>query len=393
MAERLSEMRRRISAFAHLNVFICETEEAGDGTVVAVKDVIDVRGTPTTAGSVVLGESPAPADALVISRLRKAGCIVIGKTNLHEWAAGPTSANPHYGPVRNPHDPSRVAGGSSGGSAVAVALGMCDWALGTDTGGSIRIPASLTGVVGFKPTFDLVPTDGLVPLAQSLDTIGPLAASVGEALSALEAMSGAHLIGKGRPPDWDRLRVGFPSGWISDLDEATESVWCQLSEGLPEIAFPARDRFARAILPIMQGEAAANHRQWLEKHRDQYGTDVLAFIEGGLSITLADYEAAKREAERLREECELAMLDWDAIVLPTTACVAPRLDDIDVREPLTRFTRPFNLTGNPAVSIPVPGTANLPVGIQLVGHRGDDAALGRVALALERRLREMHLPR
>ena len=393
MSERLLEMRRRINASAHLNVFICETQETGDGIVVAVKDVIDVRGTPTTAGSVVLGKLPAPADALAIARLRRAGCIVIGKTNLHEWAAGPTSANRHYGAVRNPHDPSRVAGGSSGGSAVAVALGMCDWAVGTDTGGSIRIPASLTGVVGFKPTFDLVPTEGLVPLAQSLDTIGPLASSVGEALSALEAMSGAHLVGKGGPPEWDSLRVGVPSGWVSDLDEPTESVWCELSEGLPRIVFPARDRFARAILPIMQGEAASNHRQWLETYRDQYGSDVLAFIEGGLSVTLTEYEAARHEAELLREECELAMLDWDAIMLPTTARVAPRLEDNDVREPLTRFTRPFNLTGHPAVSIPVPGTANLPVGIQLVGNLGGDAALGRVALALERWLSETHPPR
>lgn len=387
MTERLERMRARIQEYAGLNAFITETDESGEGMIVAVKDLIDVAGTPTTAGSVVFERVAARADAAVIASIRRAGCIVIGKTNMHEWAAGPTSANRHFGDVRNPHDPERVAGGSSGGSAVAVALEMCDWAIGSDTGGSIRIPASLCGVVGLKPTFGTVDMRGTVPLSQSLDTLGPLAPNVSIALLALEMMTGQRFAHAGEAPRWSRLRIAVPSGWVEDLDAETEAAWHDMSRGLPEIELPERARFATAILPIMQGEAAANHRDRLAQHREVYGSDVLSFIEGGLGVTAADYIEARHEAATLREECELAMLDWDALLLPVTARVAPRLTDTGVREPLTRFTRPFNLTGHPAFSIPLPGSQPLPVGMQLVGHIGQDAALGRVALALEHHLR------
>jgi aspartyl-tRNA(Asn)/glutamyl-tRNA(Gln) amidotransferase subunit A len=387
MTSRLERMRARIREYAGLNAFITETDESGDGMVVAVKDLIDVAGTPTTAGSVVFEKVAARADAAVVTSIRRAGCIVIGKTNMHEWAAGPTSANRHFGDVLNPHDPDRFAGGSSGGSAVAVALEMCDWAIGSDTGGSIRIPASLCGVVGLKPTFGTVDMRGTVPLSQSLDTLGPLAPTVSIALLALEMMTERRFAHSGDAPRWNQLRVAVPSGWVDDLDAQTDAAWRDISHGLPEIEFPERERFATAILPIMQGEAAANHRDRLTQHRDVYGSDVLSFIERGLGMTAADYIRAQREAARLREECELAMLDWDALLLPVTARVAPRLVDKDVREPLTRFTRPFNLTGHPAFSIPLPGSQPLPVGVQLVGHIRQDAELGRAALALEQHLR------
>ena len=386
MTTRLDKMRARIREHAALRAFICETAETGDGTVIAVKDLIDVRGTPTTAGSTILDPAPARADAPVIALLRSAGCLVIGKTNLHEWALGPTSANRHFGSVRNPADPSRFAGGSSGGSAVAVAMRMCDWAVGTDTGGSIRIPAGLCGVVGFKPTFGSIDTRGMVPASQSLDTIGPLAASVEAALRAQEMLTGQHQ-DYSEPPAWKELRVAIPRGWVSELDDATAAAWARVSKGIPEIEFPSRDAFASVILPIMQGEASANHQLRLARHRDTYGTDVLAFIEAGLSVTAVSYLEAKRAQLRLTDEFEVAMLDVDAILLPTTARVAPGLDEGDsVREPLTRFTRPTNLTGHPAFSVPLPDASPLPIGIQVVGHRGGDRALGRVALALERHL-------
>jgi len=379
-------MRARIHEHAALNAFICETEETGDGTVVAVKDLIDVRGTPTTAGSTVLDLTPARADAPLIGQLRSAGCLVIGKTNLHEWALGPTGANRHFGPVRNPSDPSRFAGGSSGGSAVAVALQMCDWAVGTDTGGSIRIPAGLCGVVGFKPTFGAIDTRGVFPASQSLDTVGPLAPSVAAALRAHEMLTGQRQ-DYSKPPAWKDLRIGIPRGWVTGLDDATAAAWAVVSDSLPEIGFPARELFASAILPIMQGEACANHRKRLTHHRESYGADVLAFIEAGLDVTAAAYLEAKREQSRLSDDFELAMLDYDAILLPTTARVAPKLDEGDnAREALTRFTRPSNLTGHPVFSVPLPSAHPLPVGIQVVGHHGDDRALGRVALALERHL-------
>jgi Asp-tRNA(Asn)/Glu-tRNA(Gln) amidotransferase A subunit family amidase len=216
VSTRLEAMRERIRQHAELNAFICETTETGEGPVVAVKDLLDVRGTPTTAGSIVLDPAPALADAAVITRIRAAGCVVIGKTNLHEWALGPTSANRHFGAVRHPRDALRVAGGSSGGSAVAVALGMCDWAIGTDTGGSIRIPAGLCGVVGFKPTFGSIDTRGMVAASQSLDTIGPLAQSVASTLRAYEIMSGEQQ-DYSEPPAWEHLRIGIPRAWVSGL--------------------------------------------------------------------------------------------------------------------------------------------------------------------------------
>src|SRR5579875_1470515 len=186
----LEEAHRRIRELAHLNAFISLTDEDGDGPVVGVKDLVDVRGTVTTGGGTILPRTPAHEDAPVIRQIRRYGCVVVGKTNLHEWAFGSSSKNPHYGDVRNPYDPDRVSGGSSGGSAVAVATGMCDWAIGSDTGGSIRIPASLCGVVGLKPTFGMVSVENTIPLSQSLDTLGPLAPNVAAAARALEMMSG-----------------------------------------------------------------------------------------------------------------------------------------------------------------------------------------------------------
>src|SRR5579859_3020784 len=185
----LDEARRRIQERSDLNAFISVSAEKGQGIMVAVKDLVDVEGMVTTAGGVILPATPALQDAPVIRRIREEGCVVVGKTNLHEFAFGVTSANPHYGTVRNPHDRSRVAGGSSGGSAVAVAAGMCDWAVGSDTGGSIRIPASLCGTAGFKPALGSIETAGVIPLSWSLDTLGPLAPDIAAAARAYSMMS------------------------------------------------------------------------------------------------------------------------------------------------------------------------------------------------------------
>ncbi len=186
----LGEARKRIEEQADLHAFISISSEDGVGTVVAVKDLVDVAGMVTTAGSIILPNEPAEHDAPAVSRIRREGCVIVGKTNLHEFAFGVTSNNPHYGAVRNPHDPTRVAGGSSGGSAVAVAAGMCDWAIGSDTGGSIRVPASLCGVVGFKPVLGTIDIAGVIPLAWSLDTLGPMAPDVKTVARAFSMMSG-----------------------------------------------------------------------------------------------------------------------------------------------------------------------------------------------------------
>jgi len=374
----LQEARRRIEEQADLHAFISISAEEGAGTVVAVKDLVDVAGMVTTAGAVILPNKPAQYDAPVVQSIRKEGCVIVGKTNLHEFAYGVTSVNPHYGAVRNPHDPSRVAGGSSGGSAVAVAAGMCDWAIGTDTGGSIRVPASLCGVVGFKPALGTIDTSGVIPLSWSLDTLGPMARDVEAVTRAFRMMSGEAVSTEqlGRP------RIAVPAGWIAGLDEPTENAWRLVSQGLPEIEFVDRDLLFGTGLTILLVEAATYHRRWANEFPEKYGSDVLGHIRRGLGILAVDFEEALRARPVLQQAAMHAMEGIDALLLPATAIVAPPVDaGNEVREPLARFTRPFNTTGQPVVTIPAP-VRGLPVGMQVVGRTNADAL--RAALWLER---------
>jgi len=364
----LEGARSRIRERSELNAFISVSHEQGSGDVVAVKDLVDVAGMVTTAGGVILPDKPAAADAPVIARLRSAGCVVVGKANLHEFAYGVTSLNPHYGNVLNPHDPSRVAGGSSGGSAVAVATGMCDWAIGSDTGGSIRIPGSLCGVAGFKPAFGSIDIGGVIPLSRSLDTLGPMATTIMETARAYTLMSGegVSLDGLTRP------RLAVPAGWISGLDEPTARAWTAVSEGVPEIAFIAREPLFQVGLTILLYEAAEFHRAWATESPEKYGADVLRLIRRGFEISRADYEEALDRRERLEAAAHHAMDGIDAMILPATAIVAPPVETADeVREPLSRFTRPFNTTHQPVAVLPAP-VKGLPVGIQVVGRRNGE---------------------
>jgi aspartyl-tRNA(Asn)/glutamyl-tRNA(Gln) amidotransferase subunit A len=378
----LTDARRKIEEGRDLNAFISLTSESGDGPVVAVKDLVDVRGTVTTAGGVLLPDEPAEADAPLIGEIRRYGCVVVGKTNLHEWAFGITNNNPHYGPARNPRDPARIPGGSSGGSAVAVVAGMCDWAVGSDTGGSIRIPAGLCGCVGFKPTLGMISTEGVFPLSRSLDTVGSLAPDVRSAARAVEMMSGLTGIVPGGLRDGYRLAV--PQGWFDDLDEETRSAWTRVIEGLEEIAFPGVAELGKPGIAILDAEAAQLHRERVEEHPDKFGAGVLANLRRGLEVKATDYLQALEDRERLSDEVEEAMAGVDAILVPATPRVAPPIDDSDgVRPLLTRFTRPFNVTGQPIVTVPAPVGQALPVGIQVVGHYGDDALVAEIAAWLE----------
>ena len=364
----LEGARSRIRERSELNAFISVSHEQGSGDVVAVKDLVDVAGMVTTAGGVILPDKPAAADAPVIARLRSASCVVVGKANLHEFAYGVTSLNPHYGNVLNPHDPSRVAGGSSGGSAVAVATGMCDWAIGSDTGGSIRIPGSLCGVAGFKPAFGSIDIGGVIPLSRSLDTLGPMATTILETARAYTLMSGEEvsLDGLTRP------RLAVPAGWISGLDEPTARAWTAVSEGVPEIAFIDREPLFQVGLTILLYEAAEFHRAWATESPEKYGADVLRLIRRGFEISRADYEEALDRRERLEAAAHHAMDGIDAMILPATAIVAPPVETADeVREPLSRFTRPFNTTHQPVAVLPAP-VKGLPVGIQVVGRRNGE---------------------
>jgi len=377
----LGEARRRIRDHANLHAFISLSAETGSGAVVAVKDLVDVAGMITTAGGIILPETPAGDDAAVIKRIRSHGCVVVGKANLHEFAYGVTSVNPHYGSVLNPHDTSRVAGGSSGGSAVAVATAMCDWAIGSDTGGSIRIPSSLCGVVGFKPALGSIDTTGVIPLAHSLDTLGPMARDVATAAAAYSMMSGESLaLEPARSP-----RLGVPAGWVAGLDDETQRSWDLVSAGVPEVDFPGREELYNIGLTILLVEAAEYHRQWATRFPEKYGADVLGHIRRGLEMPPLNAEYF-RAWTRMRENAQRAMDGIDALILPATAIVAPLVDaGTEVREPLTRFTRPFNATGQPVVSLPAP-VSGLPVGIQVVG-RTNSVAMS-VAAWLEREWRD-----
>jgi Asp-tRNA(Asn)/Glu-tRNA(Gln) amidotransferase A subunit family amidase len=361
-----------------LNAFISVTEERGDGDRVAVKDLVDVRGMVTTAGGIILPAVPATEDAAVVKRLRAAGCVIVGKANLHEFAYGVTNVNPHYGNALNPHDPGRVAGGSSGGSAVAVATGLCDWAIGSDTGGSIRIPSSLCGVAGFKPEFGSIDIHGVIPLSPSLDTLGPLAPEVATLARAYTVMSGEPI----PLDDLPAPRLGAPRGWVNDLDEQTAAAWAGVSGGWPEVDFVEREPLYDAGLTILLYEAAQFHRQWADESPEKYGADVLRLIRRGFEVSASDYELAVAERRGLAELARAAMSDVDALVLPATAVVAPPVaHGPEVREQLSRFTRPFNTTHQPVAVVPAP-VRGLPVGIQVVGKTNAGAL--RAAAWLER---------
>jgi len=378
------QARARARELAHLNAFISLTEEQGDGPAVAVKDLVDVRGTVTTAGGVILPPVPAVRDAPVIARMRTHGAVVMGKASLHEFAYGATSNNPHYGPVRNPHDPERVAGGSSGGSAVAVAMGMCDWALGSDTGGSIRIPAAFCGVVGFKPTLGTVDTEGVIPLSRTQDTLGPLAPDVATAAHALEAMSELTDLVPARPRTRAELKLGVPRGWAGQLalDETTAQAWGRVGKGIPEVDFPDRERMHEAGIAILLLEAYAYHQRWFEEVPEKYGEDVRALLEQGSRVPRQRYVEALLEMSRLRAEADAALAGLDAILLPVSPYVAPLIGQVLERGTLLGFTRPFNVSGQPVIALPAP-TTGLPVGIQVIGRSGTERDLVDVALALE----------
>ena len=360
-----------------LNAFISRADEPGSGERVAVKDLVDVKGMVTTAGGIILPKIPAEEDAPVVRRLRAAGCVFVGKTNLHEFAYGVTNINPHYGNALNPHDPTRVAGGSSGGSAVAVATGQCDWAIGSDTGGSIRIPGSLCGVAGFKPAFGSIDIGRVIPLSPSLDTLGPMAADVATLAHAYSLMSGEEI-----PLDsLSRPRLGIPRGWVSDLDEPTKAAWDSVSAGIGEIDFGEREPLHEVGLTILLYEAAAYHRRWATETPEKYGADVLRLIRLGFDVSEVDYRRALAARVELAAAALRKMDAIDALILPATAIVAPGVDSgPEVREPLSRFTRPFNATHQPVVVVPAP-VDGLPVGIQVVGRTNAGAL--RAAVWLE----------
>lgn len=377
--------RQRADDLAHYGGFISLSEDPGSGSapLVAIKDNVDVAGMVTTAGGRHLPTTPVEADAPIVAAVKSAGGHIVGKANMHEYAFGVTNDNPHYGFARNPWDPQRVPGGSSGGSAVVVALKLCDWAVGTDTGGSVRIPAGLCGVVGMKPTTGSLSIERIFPLAESLDVPGPMARDVRTAAVGLEMLSGGGSFDPGEPHDW-RPSLAVPAGWEEGLDEATELVWHEVTRGIPRIDFPALKELEDAFQPVLFAEATSYHLDWLRERPELYGDDVRKTLELGLKVSGAGYLWALRQRQCLRDAVEAAIGSYDAVLVPNTAIVATLIGEPHVREKLLRFTRPFSLSEHPVVTVPGP-SSGLPVGIQVVGHHGEDAALLKVAAALEAR--------
>ena len=370
------------------------------GQPISVKDLIDIKGSATTAASRVRARHVAREDAEVITRLRNAGAVIIGKTNMHEFALGTTSDESAYGAVRNPHDRNHSPGGSSGGSAAAVAAGMGWASIGTDTGGSIRIPAAACGVVGLKPTFGEVPMTGIVPLSVSLDHVGPLARTVADVWAVFSALAGVA-----PPPDAPlpagRLRLGALGGFfLEKLDTDVRHRFVESIDrlktagvGVTEVRLGRVPDIAATYLNVALPEAYAQHARALAEVPDEFTESVRTRLLMGRDISRDDYVEAQAQRSRLRAAVDAALSQCDALVLPTLPIPAPEIGAstvaIDSAEeplrPLTlRLTQLFNLTGHPAISLPCGNTgAGLPCGLQLVGKRQYTVELLKAALSCE----------
>lgn len=373
------------------------------GIPISLKDLIDQQGVRTSAASLVRRDHVAAADAVVTQRLREAGAVFVGKTNLHEFAFGTTSEDSGFGLIRNPHDPLRSPGGSSGGSAVAVATGMSLGTVGTDTGGSIRIPAAACGIVGLKPEWGQISASGVVPLSRQLDHVGPLAASVADAWLLYNAMLPAseQISDTLEGPPLKGLKLGRLSGYLFDrLDADVERGVLGTIERLQQrgatvvdVALPHAEDMAAIYLHLVFGDAAEYHARTLQSRPQDYTTPVRLRLELARYVLAEDYIRALRGKAVIAREVDRALDGVDALVLPSLSIPAPPIGAATmpvkggsdaVRTLMLRCTQPFNLSGHPAISIPCGRTRHdLPIGLQLVGHKGRTPALVQAALATE----------
>ena len=371
------------------------------GIPVAHKDLIATKGLRTTAGSRILGDWVPARDAPVVRALADAGAVSLGKTNTHEFAFGTTNDNPHYGATGNPWAPGLTTGGSSGGSAAAVAAGIVPLATGTDTAGSIRIPAALCGGVGLKPTYGLVPTRGIVPLGTTFDTAGPLGATVDDVAIGLEALAGIRLEIELRT-SLRGVRIGVPEHYVFDKVEpeveAAVRAALRVLEGLGAelriVAIPALDECFDIGVAIVRPEALAFHSRWFPARANDYGPDVAKSLEMAQHISGAEYIAALQKRRRFSRTVRGVLRDVDLLAGPTVPLLAfenrvafePVAPGGDLpRYALTRFTYPFNLSRLPAISVPCGlSTGGLPIGLQLAAGAYEEAFLLTVAMAYEK---------
>ena len=377
------------------------------GIPIALKDLYETRGVTTTAGSRFFADYIPETDGMVVRRLKSAGSVILGKLNMHEIALGITNDNPHFGPCHNPWDLERSPGGSSGGSAAALSARLCLGSMGSDTGGSIRIPAALCGVVGLKPTYGRVSLRGVIPLSWNLDHAGPMARSVRDVAILLQAVAGYD------PGDASSVNVptedyltGLDSGakgWrvalardeffqradveVLNAVETAAKVFSDLGASVESVDVPDGHKAALANGLMTTSDAAAFHQERLENQPQDFGADILQRLQMGAAYTSTEYILARQTQTLLRRKFELLFENYDLLLTPTTPVPAPPLTGPDALEQariLTRFTSPFNLTGLPALSLPCGLTrAGLPIGLQLIGPSWQERRILQAGFAYE----------
>ncbi|MGD8402281.1 MAG: amidase [Anaerolineales bacterium] len=378
------------------------------GIPIAVKDLYETAGILTTAGSLFFKDYIPEEDAIAVRKLKAAGADIVGKTSTHEIALGVTNINPHYGTTHNPWNIAHITGGSSGGSAAAVAAGMCMAALGSDTGGSIRIPASLCGVVGLKPTYGRVSLRGVFPLSWNLDHVGPLTRSVKDAALLLQVLAGydeEDPASENVPVDnySNEIEAGI-KGWrialaVGDFVEVSDTevmsavrvaarYFEYLGAQVEEVDISWLYEAAVANGRMVQADGAAYHRERLENNPELFGADVRQRLETGRDLSAGTYALVRRKQVETRRRSELFFRQYDALLLPSTPITTLPIEDIEnsasQAPALTRFTAPFNLTGLPALSVPCGFTkAGLPIGLQIVSGHWQEAKVLRAGYAFE----------
>jgi aspartyl-tRNA(Asn)/glutamyl-tRNA(Gln) amidotransferase subunit A len=365
-------------------IFLARPESIAAGKRLAVKDLFDTAGLTTTYGSIIYAEHVPEQTAEAVTRLEAAGYANVGKTNLHEFAYGITSVNPHYGTVPNPTYPGRMAGGSSGGSAAALAAGLADAALGTDSGGSIRIPAACCGIVGFKPSYGLVSLEGCFPLAPSFDHVGPMARTVGDCVEMLHPLADEFV-----PIELESLEeVEVGVAWLEQTDPLVHARVREAADLFPrrrEVDFP----FPSETGGVFMREVADVHRDLFAEFEDSYGENVRTKMERCLTVSDADYERGLRARAEYTERALTALDGVDLLLTPTLGFVAPGLpvDDLEIRERAISLTIPFNALGWPALALPCgPAEDGLRASLQLAGPLASDALVLAAGGLLEREI-------
>lgn len=382
------------------------------GVPIALKDLVYTNGVRTTGGSAIMRDFVPNYDATVVRKLAAAGAIIVGKLNMHEFAYGPTGINGHYGTPANPWNAGHIPGGSSSGSGVAVAAGLCAGALGSDTGGSIRIPAACCGIVGLKPTYGRVSRYGVLALAWSLDHVGPMTRSVEDAALMLNALAGLDTKDPGSSledvPDFTNglqdgvagLRIGIPrDDFFANVDpavieriETAAGVLSGLGAQVREVSLPLAQEATAISGLVLSAEAATYHLPLLRNHWDEYGRDVRARLLPGFTISADSYLNAQRARHLFINKMRAAFDEVDLLLYPSEPVVAPLIEDRTVTvgaytEPttaaMTRLNRPGNVSGFPAISVPCGFVNGLPVGLQLLGRPWDEAGVLRAAYAYE----------